>query len=112
MQSEAVSEKVDEAAAPVMQAREQVLAKLRDEHAIGVVVAVRGDIIWADLFANTNLLARYWTKLVRSYAAESLTEGADRARCRAWPMRSTFSMRPRADPKPATAKWAFTAIVS
>ena len=79
MQSEAVSAKVDEAAAPVMQAREQVLAKLRDEHAIGVVVAVRGDIIWADLFANTNLLARYWTKLVRSYAAESLTVGADRA---------------------------------
>ncbi len=79
MQSEAVSEKVDEAAAPVMQAREQVLAKLRDEHAIGVVVAVRGEIIWADLFANTDLLSRYWTKLVRSYAAESLTEGQDHA---------------------------------
>ena len=79
MQSEAVSEKVDEAAAPVMQAREQVLAKLRDEHAIGVVVAVRGEIIWADLFANTDLLGRYWTKLVRSYAAESLTEGQDHA---------------------------------
>ncbi len=77
MQSEAVSEKVDEAAAPVMQAREQVLAKLRDEHAVGVVVAVRGEIIWADLFANTDLLSRYWTKLVRSYAAESLTEGED-----------------------------------
>ena len=79
MQSEGVSEKVDEAAAPVMQAREQVLAKLRDEHAIGVVVAVRGEIIWADLFANTDLLSRYWTKLVRSYAAESLTEGEDHA---------------------------------
>ena len=79
MQSDAVSEKVDEAAAPVMQAREQVLAKLRDEHAIGVVVAVRGEIIWADLFANTDLLSRYWTKLVRSYAAESLTEGEDHA---------------------------------
>jgi hypothetical protein len=79
MQSEAVSEKVDEAAAPVMKAREQVLAKLRDEHAIGVVVAVRGEIIWVDLFANTDLLSRYWTKLVRSYAAESLTEGQDHA---------------------------------
>jgi len=77
MQSEAISEKVDEAAAPVMQAREQVLAKLRGEHAIGVVVAVRGEIIWADLFANTDLLSRYWTKLVRSYAAESLAEGQD-----------------------------------
>jgi hypothetical protein len=75
MQDPAVSEKVDEAAAPVMKAREEVLAKLRDEHAVGVVVAVHGEIVWADLFASTDLLARYWTKLVRSYAAESLTEG-------------------------------------
>ena len=29
--------------------------------------------MWADLFADTELLSRYWTKLVRSYAAESLT---------------------------------------
>jgi len=77
MQDSGVSEKVDEAAAPVMNAREQVLAQLRDEHAVGVVVAVRGEIIWADLFANTDLLSRYWTKLVRSYAAESLTDGED-----------------------------------
>ena len=74
MQNPVISQKVDEAAAPVMQAREQVLAQLRDEHAVGVVVAVRGQIVWADLFASTDLLARYWTKLVRSYAAESLTE--------------------------------------
>lgn len=79
MQSDAISEKVDAAAAPVMRDREQVLGKLRDAHAVGVVVAVKGHIIWADLFANTDLLARYWTKLVRSYAAESLTEGEDRA---------------------------------
>jgi hypothetical protein len=75
MQSSAVSDKVDEAAAPVMQAREQVLAKLREERAVGVVVAVHGEIVWADLFADTDLLSRYWTKLVRSYAAESLTDG-------------------------------------
>lgn len=79
MQSAPVREKVDEAAAPVMNAREQVLARLRAEHAVGVVVAVRGELVWADLFASTDLLARYWTKLVRSYAAESLTEGEDRA---------------------------------
>ena len=79
MQDSAVSEKVDEAAAAVMQGREQVLTKLREEHAVGVVVAVHGEIIWADLFANPDLLARYWTKLVRSYAAESLAEGEDRA---------------------------------
>ena len=75
MQDSNVSAKVDEAAAPGMRARDQVLAKLREEHAIGVVVAVRGVIVWADLFAGTELLSRYWTKLVRSYAAESLTEG-------------------------------------
>ena len=79
VQDSAVSEKVDEAAASVTNAREQVLARLREEHAIGVVVAVRGEIVWADLFANTDLLSRYWTKLVRSYAAESLTEGENHA---------------------------------
>lgn len=79
MENPAISQKVDEAAAPVMKAREEVLAKLRDERAVGVVVAVRGEIVWADLFASTDLLARYWTKLVRSYAAESLTEGENHA---------------------------------
>jgi hypothetical protein len=75
MQDRVVSEKVDEAAAPVMKSRDQVFAQLRQEHAVGVVVAVRGEIVWADIFADTELLSRYWTKLVRSYAAESLTTG-------------------------------------
>jgi hypothetical protein len=75
MQESSVSSKVDEAAAPVLKSRDQVLAALRQKHAIGVVVAVRGEIVWADLFADTDLLSRYWTKLVRSYAAESLSEG-------------------------------------
>jgi hypothetical protein len=75
MEDSSVSEKVDEEAAPVMRSREQVLSRLREEHAVGVVVAVRGEIVWADLFADTELLSRYWTKLVRSYAAESLTSG-------------------------------------
>jgi hypothetical protein len=79
MQSSAISEKVDEAAAPVMKSRDQVLAQLREQHAVGVIVAVRGEIVWADLFADTELLSRYWTKLVRSYAAESLTAGETRA---------------------------------
>jgi hypothetical protein len=75
MQSDSVSEKVNEAAAPATEDREQVIEKLRAEHAVGVVAAVRGEIIWADVFADTDLLTRYWTKLVRSYAAESLTGG-------------------------------------
>jgi len=75
MQNSAVSAKVDEAAAPLTKSRDQILQRLREEHAVGVVVAVRGEIVWADLFSDTDLLARYWTKLVRSYAAESLLEG-------------------------------------
>jgi len=79
MEDISVSAKVDEEAAPVMKSRDQVLARLREAHAIGVVVAVRGEIVWADLFADTDLLSRYWTKLVRSYAAESLTTGETRS---------------------------------
>ena len=75
MQNSAVSAKVDEAAAPVSKSREQILNQLRQEHAVGVVVAIRGEIVWADVFSDTDLLARYWTKLVRSYAAESLLDG-------------------------------------
>jgi hypothetical protein len=79
MQNSAVSTKVDEAAAPVSKSRDQILSQLRQEHAVGVVVAIRGEIVWADIFSDTDLLARYWTKLVRSYAAESLLEGRSHA---------------------------------
>jgi hypothetical protein len=75
MQSEEFTAKVDDAAAPVMKSREQIIGQLKKEGAIGVVVAIRGEIVWADLFSSTDLLARYWTKLVRSYAAESLNPG-------------------------------------
>jgi hypothetical protein len=78
MQTQAVSAKVDEAAAGLMQSREQALASLRQEHAVGVVVALRGEVIWADIFSDTELLTRYWTKLVRSYAAEGLAPGKER----------------------------------
>lgn len=80
MQDSAVNDKVDSAAAPLMRSREEILAQLRKEDAVGVVVAVRGEIIWADVFADSDLLARYWTKLVRSYAAESLDGGAQRGK--------------------------------
>ena len=75
MQSESFKAKVDQAAAPLMKSREEIMAQLRKEGAVGVVVAVRGELVWADLFSNTELLSRYWTKLVRSYAAESLNPG-------------------------------------
>jgi hypothetical protein len=77
MNNDAIKARVDEAATPANEERAKVLEKLRAGHAVGVVVAVHGRLIWADLFANTDLLSRYWTKLVRSYAAESVTETGD-----------------------------------
>lgn len=78
MQTQAVSVKVDEAAAGLVEKREQALASLRQEHAIGVVVALHGEVIWADIFSDPELLARYWMKLVRSYAAEGLAPARER----------------------------------
>ena len=75
MQSSVVSAKVDQESAGLLQSREAALATLRQEHAVGVVVAVHGEIIWADLFSDPELLSRYWVKLVRSYAAEGLGGG-------------------------------------
>ena len=74
MQSLSVQKTVDKAAAPLLSSAESLRAKLRQEQAVGVVVAVRGKIIWADLFADTDMLEKYWTKLIRSYAAEAVTE--------------------------------------
>ena len=50
-----------------------ILRELRKSGAKGVVVAINGNLVWADLFASSDLLAKYWQKLIRSYAAESLT---------------------------------------
>jgi len=54
---------------------DNLLRELRKVGAKGVVVAVNGHITWADVFASTDLLEKYWPKLIRSYAAESLTTG-------------------------------------
>jgi hypothetical protein len=50
-----------------------ILSELRSQGAVGVVVAVNGNVKWADVFASTDLLAKYWPKLMRSYVAEAMT---------------------------------------
>ena len=74
IQNEEVQHKLDSVVAPMQQEYQSVIRQLRDKNAVGVVVAVNGEIIWADLFASTNLLEKYWPKLVRSYAAESMVQ--------------------------------------
>jgi hypothetical protein len=73
MSNEEVKQRVEAVAAPLEQSYQGVMRELRDRNAVGVVVAVNDQIIWADLFASTALLEKYWPKLIRSYAAEALT---------------------------------------
>jgi sulfur carrier protein ThiS len=76
MGNEAVKQQVDSVAEPIQRSYQNLIQQLRDRNAVGVVVAVNGEIVWADIFASTNLLERYWPKLVRSYAAEAIVTKA------------------------------------
>ena len=67
-----VKKQVDAVAKPIEQSYQSLIGQLRDRNAVGVVVAVNGRVIWADVFASTDLLAKYWPKLVRSYASEAI----------------------------------------
>ncbi|MGO9405323.1 MAG: ARPP-1 family domain-containing protein [Terriglobales bacterium] len=76
MDNKEVQKEVDKVAEPVERNYESVIRQLRDKNAVGVVVAVNGEIVWADLFASTQLLQKYWPKLVRSYATEAVVTRA------------------------------------
>jgi hypothetical protein len=65
--------KVEQVAAPLEHSYEALMGKLRERNAVGVVVAINNRLEWFDVFASESLLQKYWPKLVRSYAAESLT---------------------------------------
>lgn len=80
MQNEEVKHQVDSVAGPIQRNYQSLIQQLRNQNAVGVVVAVNGQMVWADIFASTNLLEKYWPKLVRSYAAEAVvTRTKDRA---------------------------------
>jgi hypothetical protein len=71
-----VVKQVDAVAKPIEQNYHSLIRQLHDRNAVGVVVAVSGRIIWADMFASTDLLEKYWPKLVRSYASEAVVTRA------------------------------------
>jgi len=75
MADDAVQQTVDRVAAPITQDYEALLRHLKQTKAVGVVVAVNGEVLWADIFGSPGLLEKYWPKLVRSYAAEAVTSG-------------------------------------
>jgi len=76
MENDEVKKQVDAVAKPIEQNYQSLIRQLRDRKAVGVVVAVNGRIIWADVFASTELLEKYWPKLVRSYASEAVVTRA------------------------------------
>ena len=75
-ENEEVRKQVDSVAKPIEENYQSLIRQLRDRNAVGVVVAVNGRIIWADIFASTDLLSKYWPKLVRSYASEAFVTRA------------------------------------
>jgi ARG/rhodanese/phosphatase superfamily protein len=68
-----IQKQVESITEPMRKSYESVIKQLRNQNAIGVVVAVKGHIVWADMFASSSLLAKYWPKLLDSYATEALT---------------------------------------
>jgi hypothetical protein len=72
-ENKAVQKQVESITEPIQKSYESVIKQLRNQNAVGVVVAVKGHIVWADMFASSALLAKYWPKLLESYATEALT---------------------------------------
>ena len=79
MENKDVQTRIERVAEPMERDYQSVIHQLRDKNAVGVVVAVNGDVVWADLFASTQLLQKYWPKLVRSYATEAVITRAKSA---------------------------------
>jgi hypothetical protein len=73
-----VKQQVDQIVEPMRKSYESVIKQLRNQNAVGVVVAVKGRIVWADMFASGSLLDKYWPKLLDSYATEAMTASGGR----------------------------------
>jgi hypothetical protein len=76
MDNKEVRQRVDSVVEPIQHNYQSLIRELRDQNAVGVAVAVNGQVVWADIFASTDLLEKYWPKLVRSYAAEAVVTRA------------------------------------
>jgi len=72
--SEVFKRRIDDASGALQRDYERALrGALRGKDVVGVVVAINGEVVWADVFAESGLFARYWPKLLRSYAVEAMS---------------------------------------
>jgi ARG and Rhodanese-Phosphatase-superfamily-associated Protein domain len=49
----------------------ELRAKVGGSGAVGVVVAINGQLVWSDIFPSAELFRKYWPKLLRSYVLEA-----------------------------------------
>lgn len=72
--SDALKSRIDDSSGSLQRDYERALrGALRGQNVVGVVVAINGEVVWADLFADAKLFERYWPKLLRSYSVEALS---------------------------------------
>lgn len=67
---------LDQAASSIDSDYERELRdQLRGRKAVGVVVAINGQLVWSDVFPSEELFHKYWPKLLRSYVMEAEARG-------------------------------------
>ena len=72
--SPTIKRRIDDASSDLQRDYERALrGALQGKNVVGVVVAINGEVVWADLFADSSLFQRYWPKLLRSYVVEAMS---------------------------------------
>jgi len=72
LNSPAAKRRMDEVAASIEGEYERELRdQIRGRGAVGVVVAINGEVVWSDVFSSPDLFRKYWPKLLRSYVMEA-----------------------------------------
>ncbi len=73
-ESPTIKRRIDSASTDLQRDYERALrGALQGKNVVGVVVAINGEVVWADLFADSSLFQRYWPKLLRSYVVEAMS---------------------------------------
>lgn len=76
LQSPKVKRDIEEEATSIEADYERELREqIRDRGAVGVVVAIDGQLVWSDVFPSPELFRKYWPKLLRSYVMEAESHG-------------------------------------
>jgi hypothetical protein len=72
LSSPAAKRRVEEVATSIEGEYERELRdQIRGQGAVGVVVAINGQLVWSDVFSSADLFRKYWPKLLRSYVMEA-----------------------------------------